>query len=112
MIHQKFQKNCTHFSKLIDELSNEVNNPLTTSVKRYVDQNIFILNDVLDTSIDYLMKLQTAQSTQDVIAIQARFANDITKRLCIASQRFLNTSLEHVSDYNEWLKLHCDLATD
>ena len=71
-----------------------------------------ILNDIFTTSIDNLKRLQTAKSSNDVICTQARFTNEISKKLALSAQRFLNASLGHIADYNEWLKAHCDLSTD
>ena len=85
---------------------------MNSLIKRYVEQNISILNDILVTSIENLKHLQEAKSPNEIICTQARFANEINKKLSIATQRFLNASLGHIADYNEWLKAHCDLATD
>ena len=61
---------------------------------------------------DLLTNLQKAKSANDIICTQARFTNEINKKLTLSAQRFLNASLGHIADYNEWLKEHCDLATD
>ena len=112
MPHKEFQENWKIFSKLIDELSSTKDDQINTLIKRYVEQNLIILNDVFSTSIENLERLKKADSANDIICIQARFTNEITKKLSQSTQRFLNASLGHIADYNEWLKAHCDLATD
>lgn len=112
MPYEEFQENLKTFKKLIDDLPKTDDEQINTLLKRYLEQNILILNDVFATSIDNLKHLQKAKSPNDIICTQARFTNEITKRLSLSAQRFLNASLGHISDYNEWLKAHCDLATD
>lgn len=112
MLYQEFQENWKEFSKLIDQTPNADNEQMNTLIKQYMEQNLVILNDVFATSIDNLKRLQNTKSVNDVICTQAKFTNEISKKLSLSTQRFLNASLGHVSDYNEWLKAHCDLATD
>jgi len=112
MPFKEFQENWKHFSDLIDKMPSMKDEQLATLVKRYIEQNIMILNDVFTTSIDNLQRLQNAKTPNDVICTQARFTNEISKKLSLSAQRFLNASLGHIADYNEWLKAHCDLATD
>lgn len=112
MPYQEFQNNWKNFSDLIDTLPKTDDEQINTLVKRYVEQNLIILNDVFATSIENMKRLQTATSANDVICTQARFTNEISKKLSLSTQRFLNASLGHIADYNEWLKAHCDLATD
>lgn len=112
MPYQEFQDNWKAFSDLIDNLPATDNEQINTLMTRYVEQNLIILNDVFATSIENLKRLQKAQTANDVICTQARFTNEISKRLSLSTQRFLNASLGHIADYNEWLKAHCDLATD
>jgi hypothetical protein len=112
MPYQEFQENWERFSKLINELPNNQNEQLNTLTKRYIEQNLAILNDVFHASIENLQKLQHAKTTNDIICTQARFTHDISQKLSLSAQRFLNASLGHIADYNEWLKAHCDLATD
>jgi len=112
MPYQEFQENWKAFSELIDKVQKSENESMNNLLQSYIDQNLMILNDVFATSIENLKKLQKAKSTNDIICTQARFTNDISKKLSLSTQRFLNTSLGHISDYNEWLKAHCDLATD
>lgn len=109
---KEFQDNLDKFSKLIDQQPNSGNEQIDILVQRYIEQNLVVLNDVLTTSIQHLKNLQKANSANDVICTQARFTNDISKKLSLSAQRFLNASLGHIADYNEWLKAHCDLATD
>lgn len=112
MPYQEFQDNWKIFSDLIDKLPHAHDEQIAALVKRYVEQNLIILNDVFATSIDNLKRLQHAKTPNDVICTQARFTNEISKKLSLSAQRFLNASLGHIADYNEWLKAHCDLATD
>lgn len=112
MPHQEFLENWNVLSKLLKELPNNPDEQINTLIKRYIEQNILILNDVFATSIDNLHRLQKAKSANDVICMQARFTNELNKKLALSAQRFLNASLGHIADYNEWLKEHCDLATD
>ena len=112
MPYQEFQENWRIFSELVDKIPAIENEQMNNLVKSYIDQNLVILNDVFSTSIDNLKRLQKAKSANDIICTQARFTNDLSKKLALSTQRFLNTSLAHISDYNEWLKANCDLATD
>ncbi len=114
MPFKEFQENYDAFAELTSHMQNNHSNneQLDILVKRYVEQNIVIMNDVLTTSIENLKRLQKSLNTNDVICIQARFTNEISKKLSMSAQRFLNASLGHIADYNEWLKAHCDLATD
>jgi hypothetical protein len=112
MPYQEFQENWKLFSGMIDKLSISDNEQINLLVKRYVEQNLMILNDVFATSMENLKKLQHAKTANDVICMQARFTNEINKKVCLSTQRFLNASLGQIADYNEWLKAHCDLSTD
>lgn len=112
MLYKRFQENLEHFSNLINQIPNQNDPKVAELMKRYVEQNILVLNDVFESSIENLERLQRAKSANDVICIQARFTNEISTKLAQSAQRFLNTSLGQISDYNEWLKAHCDLATD
>src|SRR5579864_8356190 len=106
MPYQEFQQNWKAFSELIDKLSASNDDQLNGLIKRYIEQNIMVLNDVFSTSIDNLNRLQKAKTPNDIICTQARFTNEITKKLSLSAQRFLNASLGHIADYNEWLKDH------
>ena len=112
MPYQEFQENWKTFSELIDQLDLSDDDQTSALIKRYIEQNLMIMNDVFATSIENLKRLQKARTSNDVICIQARFTNDVSKKLSLSAQRFLNASLGHIADYNEWLKAHCDLATD
>jgi hypothetical protein len=112
MPYQEFQENLKLFSELVDKIPTIENEHMNSLVKSYIEQNLIILNDVFATSIDNLKKLQNAKTSNDIICTQARFTNEINKKLSLSTQRFLNASLGHIADYNEWLKAHCDLATD
>jgi EAL domain-containing protein (putative c-di-GMP-specific phosphodiesterase class I) len=109
---KEFQENYQTFSELINHIHHSKDEQLDTLIKRYVEQNLVIMNDVFTTSIENLKRLQKAQAPNDIICIQARFTNEISKKLTLSAQRFLNASLGHIADYNEWLRAHCDLATD
>jgi hypothetical protein len=108
----EFKQQCDAFTDLINQVPETNNEQLDILIKRYIDQNLVIINDVLTTSIENLSRLQKAKTTNDIICTQARFTNEISKKLAMSAQRFLNASLGHIADYNEWLKAHCDLATD
>ena len=112
MPYKEFQENWKIFSDLIDQLPASHDENMNTLIQRYIEQNLMILNDVFSTSIDNLSRLQKAKNPNDIICTQARFTNEISKKLALSAQRFLNASLGHIADYNEWLKAHCDLATD
>jgi hypothetical protein len=112
MPYQEFQENLRIFSELIDKTANTQNEQINNLLKQYIEQNLSILNDVFTMSIENLKGLQKAKSTNDIICTQAKFTNEISKKLSLSTQRFLNASLGHMADYNEWLKAHCDLATD
>ena len=109
---KEFKQNCDAFSELINQMPTTGNEQMDILARRYVDQNLVIMNDVFTTSIENLKRLQKAKTPNDVICTQARFTNEISKKLAMSAQRFLNASLGHIADYNEWLKAHCDLATD
>lgn len=112
MIQKEFQENWQKFSDLVDSLNKTGDESMNNHIKQYVEQNMMILNDVFTASIDNLKRLQSAKTTNDVICTQARFANEVSKKLSLSTQRFLNASLGNIADYNDWLKAHCDLATD
>lgn len=112
MPYQEFKKNWQQFSQLVEQINKMDDPQLTILMKRYIEQNLTLLNDVFATSIVNLEHLQKANSADDIICIQARFTNEISKKLSQSAQRFVNASLGNIADYNEWLKAHCDLATD
>lgn len=112
MPHQEFQEKLKAFNDLINNFSYAQDEQTALLIKRYIEQNLIILNDVFATSLDNLQRLQNAQTANDIICTQARFTNELNKKLTMSAQRFLNASLGHITDYNEWLKAHCDLATD
>ena len=109
---KEFKEHCDAFSELVNQFPHASDEQLDILIKRYIDQNLVIMNDVFTTSIENLKRLQKAKNANDVICTQARFTNEISKKLAMSAQRFLNASLGHIADYNEWLKAHCDLATD
>lgn len=113
MSYQELHENWQKFSVLIDTVSKNNDEQMNMLINRYIEQNAIILNEILTTSIKNLKTLQKeARTPNDVICLQARFTHEINKKMSLAAQRFLNASLGHIADYNEWLKSHCDLATD
>jgi len=112
MPYQEFHDNWKLFSELIDRLPKGSDEQVNNLIKSYIEQNIIILNDVFSASIENLKRLQKAKNVNDVICLQARFTSELGQKLALSTQRFLNMSLGNIADYNEWLKSHCDLATD
>lgn len=112
MPYQEFQENLQVFSELLENIPTIGDEQLNNLIKSYAEQNIIILNDVFAASIENLKRLRQVKTSNDIICTQARFSNEISKKLSLTTQRFLNASLGHIADYNEWLKAHCDLATD
>lgn len=106
--HQYYQT----FTDIVEHFQVSKDEQLNILTKRYIEQNLVILNEILHTSIENLKRLQKAKSPNDVICLQARFTNEISKKLTLSAQRFLNASLGHIADYNEWLKAHCDLISE
>ena len=109
---KEFQENCKLFLEMVDRLEAPESEQIAILTKRYVDQNIVVLNDVFTSSIENMKRLQNAKTANEIICTQARFTNEISKKLTLSAQRFLNASLGHIADYNDWLKAHCDLSTD
>jgi hypothetical protein len=112
MSYQQFQTQWKSLSELIDNLPEIDNEHMNSLVKSYVAQNLVLLNEVFATSIDNLKRLQKVKSANDIICTQAKFTSEISKKISLSTQRFLNTSLGQFTNYNEWLKTHCDLATE
>lgn len=112
MSYHEFQENWKMFSDLIDKLPHYDDEHTNNLVKHYIQQNLTIINDVFSASIENLQRLQKTQSANDIICTQARFTNELSQKIALSTQRFLNASLGQIADYNEWLKVHCDLATD
>jgi hypothetical protein len=112
MSFESYQKNWQEFLILLQKIPASSNESLSTLIENYKEQNLSFLNEVFAASVENLKKLQNAKSTNEVICTQARFSHEITQKLALSTQRFLNTSLGQVDDYNEWLKAHCDAATD
>jgi hypothetical protein len=111
MPYQDFQDNLVAFTNLIEKL-NQNNHAHNLLINQYIDQNLTVLNDIFATSIKHLEQLQHAKNPNDVICTQARFTSEMSRKLTISTQQFLNHSLGQMADYNDWLKAHCDLATD
>jgi hypothetical protein len=109
---QQFQENWKTLSNLIDTLPQTTDENMNALIKGYIDQIVMILNEILAMSSENLQRLQHAKSANEIICMHANFTNDVSKSLTISAQRFLNSTLGHIADYNEWLKLNCDLATD
>lgn len=112
MIYQQFEENCALFKKLLEELRHTTDNTDSIAIKRHIEQNINLINDVFTISMQHLQQLQQVSGTDDILRLQTRLANEMSQKLALAAQRFLNHSFNNIADYNEWLKQHCDLATD
>ncbi len=112
MPYQQLQKNWKIFSDLINELPNTDDDHMNRVIKSYVEQNLTTLNDIFALSIDQLRHLQNKRSVNHVICAQAKLTYDMSQKLSQVAQRFLHTSLDNITDYNEWLKNRTDLATD
>lgn len=112
MPYQDLEKNWETLRALISELPQHQHEALAVLSKRYIEQNLAVVNDVLVTSIEHLQQLNKVKTPNDIICTQARFSNELSKKLNLSAQRFLNASLGQIADYNEWLKAHCDLSTD
>lgn len=112
MPFQTFQENWKIFSDLINQFSTSDDPQIQALMNRYIEQNIILFNEIFQTSIDNLKRLQKAKTANDIICTQARFSHELSQKISLSTQRFLNASLGHIADYNEWLKSHCDLATD
>lgn|SRR3990167_9697214 len=112
MEKHKLTDSWTTFINLISQTPTPQNEPSASLVKRYLEQNVEMLNEILLCSTETLKKLQQVKTDNEIICIQAKLTQDISKKLMSAAQQFLGASLSNVSDYNEWLKTHCDLATD
>lgn len=112
MEYKEFEQNWKIFSEMVKSIPSASSEQMITLMKRYNEQNILLLNEILTTSIENLKRLQCAKTSNDIICTQARFTNEVSKKLSLSAQRFLNASLGHIADYNEWLKAHCDLSTD
>jgi hypothetical protein len=107
--YQDLLENWARFIKMIQNSKQSNETLADTMTQRYVEQNIEILNDVLISSIEHLKRLQKATTLNDTICTQARLTDEIGKKLMLIAQKFFNASLSNVSDYNDWLKSHCDL---
>lgn len=112
MSYQDFKENWKLFSDLIEQLQQSDNAQNSAIIKRHIEQNLLILDQIFTVSIATLKTLQQAKSPKDILIAQTQFANEINKKIVLSTQDFLNTSLRTISDYNEWLKAHCDSATD
>jgi hypothetical protein len=110
--YKEILENWEQFMKMIEHPTDIQYELIATMVKRYSDQNIEIVNEVLASSIEHLTRLKNVKTMNDVVCVQARLTDDINKKLVKTAQKFFDTSLGSLTDYNEWLKAHCDLATD
>ncbi|OGT52637.1 MAG: hypothetical protein A3E84_00660 [Gammaproteobacteria bacterium RIFCSPHIGHO2_12_FULL_42_13] len=112
MLNKELHTNWKRFSEMLGDLPEAKDKQLNTLSKRYVEQNIAILNDIIALSIDNLKKLHNANTVNEIICTQAHFTTKINEKLVQSTQGFLNASLGNIADYNEWLKANCDLSTD
>ncbi len=110
--YDELLRNWKCFSQIIQDPIQNRDEVTAELVKRYAEQNIEILNEILLSSIEHLKHLQKVKSLNDIICTQARLTDEIGKKMFKSTQKFFSASLGKVSDYNEWLKSHCDLATD
>lgn len=107
--YKELLENWERFIKMLQNTRQSNDMLAATMMNRYIEQNIEILDDVLISSIEHLKRLQKATTLNDTICTQARLTDEIGKKLMLIAQKFFNASLSNVSDYNEWLKTHCDL---
>jgi hypothetical protein len=110
-----YQDTKQYWQQLCQLLEQEVklsDSNLNNFVQRAIEQHISILNDVLHLSIHNLKHLQKIDTIDDAICSQVKFISAISKKLTLTQQHFLDLSLGQMTDYNDWLKAHCDLATD
>jgi hypothetical protein len=112
MPYQEFQDNLQKFTELLEQIKKTHHEQNDLIIKRYVEQNLLILNHMIGISIESLRHIQGAKSTTEILHAQTQFINEINKKITMLNHDFLNASLRTMSDYNEWLKAHCDLATD
>jgi len=110
--YKELLKNWEQFMKVVQNPLSMSDNVTAVMLKRYSEHNVEIINEILLCSIDHLNRLQKTKSMNDVICAHAQLTDDMRKKMMRATQKFFNASLENVSDYNEWLKTHCDFATD
>jgi hypothetical protein len=112
MPNQNFQINCETFLKLLKELPQSANTHVHTLKQRSIEQNLMILNDILHISIEHLKQLKMAESAKDVVNTQVQLTNEISRKLLLSAQRFLDASLDNnIAYHNDQLKA-CDLSTD
>jgi hypothetical protein len=109
---QSFHEDLKIFFELVDQLQKNGDEKTNKLMNCYLEQNVKLLNDVISTSIYHLKRLQKTSTENDIICTQAKFTSEINQKVSLSTQHFLNVSLGHIADYNEWLKAHCDLATD
>jgi hypothetical protein len=112
MSYEQLQENWQTFTTLIDKLPVTHDAHKNRIVKNCIEQNSTILNDIFVLSIEHLKNLQKMNSVNEIICTQAKLTQKISQKLTHAAQHFLHASLENITDHNEWLKTHCDLATD
>lgn len=112
MSHQDFEKNIQIFLDLTRQQSKQTNTPVDILRHQYIEQNLHLMNDILQICIDNLKKLEKTQSTNDIICNHAKLTNELNKKVSQSNQQFLDLTIGQMGDHNEWLKAHCDLATD
>ena len=112
MSYQDLQDHLQTFSELINHLQESGDEKINRLIHYYVEQNVTLLNDIFLISIKHLTMLQKSHSANDIICAQARLTHEMNQKLSLSTQRFLNVSLGQIADHNDWLKAHCDLATD
>lgn len=113
MSDTEIQKNYAAFLELVNQKLKSNDDAHEKVIQGYIRQNVALVNDVLSLSVNKLKKLQNIKSKNDIICMHARLINQIKTKINHAEQQFLNASLGDITtNYDEWLQLHCDLATD
>jgi hypothetical protein len=112
MPYQQFAENYQTFSHLIDELKTKKSQSLDLLISAFMKQNVILLNNILQNSIDHLEKLNRANSMGEAILAETQFIQSMNKVLNESTQQLLDISLEKIGDVNEQLISQCDLATD
>lgn len=112
MLNQELQENYRKLLALIEEKPIAKTEQEKALLNYYIEQNTILINDIFSISIEKLTYLQKNHTVNDIICTQARLTSEITEKVTLNSRRFLDATLGELGDYNEWLKAHCDLATD
>lgn len=112
MTYEELQNNWKTFLNTIQQIPVNGNENLQKMFNLYIEHNFSILNDILSLSIDHLKKLPEINTVNNIICHQAKLIHAINKKLTQGTEHFLDATMIDIGDYNEWLKNHCDFATD